>query len=82
MARTVAKKNFRNGYFPEEKHSKVVLMPNVRVMPKKRQSVLHECCAEILDGIGLDPKDITVKGAAEGCLYAALMWFVLAVLGA
>lgn len=81
MARTVAKKNFRNGYFPEEKHGKVVLMPNVRVIPKRRQSALYECCAEILDGIGLDSKDITAKGIAEGCLYLALMWLIVAVLG-
>lgn len=82
MARIVAKRNFRDGYCPEEKHGKVVLMPNVRVMPKKRQSALYESCIEILDGIGLDPKDITAKGIAEGCLYLALMWFMLAVLGA
>ena len=81
MARTVAKKNFRKGYYPEEKHGKVVLMPNVRVIPKKRQSVLYECCAEILDGIGLEPKDITAKGIAEVCLYLALMWLIVAVLG-
>lgn len=81
MARAAAKKNFRKGYYPEEKHGKVVLMPNVRVMPKKRQSVLHECCAEILDGIGLEPKDITVREIAEGCLYLALMWLIVAVLG-
>lgn len=81
MARIIANQNFRGGYFPEKKHGKVVLMPNVRVIPKKRPSVLYECCAEILDGIGLEPKDITAKGIAEGCLYLALMWFIVAVLG-
>ena len=80
MARVMANKNFRRGYCPEKKHGKVVPMPNIRVMPKKKQNGLYESCIESLDGIGLEPKDITVKGAVECCLYLALMWLIVAVL--
>lgn len=80
MARIVAKRNFRNGYFPEKKQSKVVPMPNVRVIQEESTNALYESYVEFLDDIGLKPQDITAKKIAESCFYMALVWLMLVVL--
>lgn len=80
MARIVAKRNFRNGYFPEKKQGKVVPMPNVRVIQEESPNALYKSYVELLDDIGLKPQDITAKKIAESCFYMALVWLMLVVL--
>ena len=81
MAREAIKENFRESRYGEGKRKKILLMPHVKVIKKKKKpSNLYMAYVEFLDSLGLAPEDITVKKVLQCMAWTGFAWLMVVML--